>query len=133
MYVAASRGHADVVRLLLEAQADVNHRKSLDGMYLNSPLAAAAHRGHVEVARVLLKAGAGQGPDRVDELNDLLMSVCAIGHVELVPLLLEHGASANGSENPWTGMVTSTPLSLATKYGNAEVARLLVGAGAVQD
>ena len=54
LYVAAQRGHLDVVRTLLEAGADAN--KASDGGH--SPLYFAAQNGRVDVLSILLQGGA---------------------------------------------------------------------------
>lgn len=56
---AATFGHVDTVKLLLEMGADVNQRGG--GMpvgYADTPLIDAAKNGHIEVVKLLLKSGA---------------------------------------------------------------------------
>ena len=45
------KGHAEVVRLLLEAKAEVDSKDSFG----KTPLSWAAHNGHVEVVKLLEK------------------------------------------------------------------------------
>lgn len=61
---SASKGYADVVRLLLDRGADVNaHDMSLGG---STALIAAAFAGHVEIARLLLEKGANVGATNIE-------------------------------------------------------------------
>jgi len=55
IYVAADKGHVEVVRELLNrgAKMDIAYE------FLSSPLCAAAEKGHLEVVRELLNRGAG--------------------------------------------------------------------------
>jgi ankyrin repeat protein len=52
--VAAYNGHLEVVKLLLEKGADIEHKDN-DG---RTPLCVAAYNGHLEVVRLLLEKGA---------------------------------------------------------------------------
>ncbi|MBI2207489.1 MAG: ankyrin repeat domain-containing protein [Candidatus Rokubacteria bacterium] len=56
LIAAAENGHLDVVRLLVDAGADVNRADS-SGF---TPLMGAARAGHAAMARLLLERGAGQ-------------------------------------------------------------------------
>ncbi len=53
IYASAS-GEIEVVKLLLEAGADVNHQSKKG----NTALMYASHNGHIEVVKLLLEAGA---------------------------------------------------------------------------
>ncbi|CAE7256641.1 kidins220b, partial [Symbiodinium microadriaticum] len=119
-YRRGSRGshHADMQQYLAEIGADKDLLRS--GC---TPLARASAKGHLEIVRFLVQArsdqnlrdGSGQGP---------LMHACAHGHLATVEFLLQRRAAPNlrGSSH--------TPLSLAAEKGNAELARLLLAAGA---
>jgi ankyrin repeat protein len=61
LLAAAENGHFDVVRLLVEAGADVNHADS-SGF---TPLMGAARAGHSGMAKFLMERGAR--PDAVDK------------------------------------------------------------------
>ena len=51
--MAAERGHAEIVKLLLDRGSDINAKNS-DGV---TSLMAAAEKGHTEVVRLLLDKG----------------------------------------------------------------------------
>ena len=85
---AAAEGHAEVVQLLLGANADAN---AADG-YGATALAWAARGGHLEAVGALLSGGASV--NAVDEVGDMpLMAACAPGHEAVVARLL--GAKAD--------------------------------------
>ena len=76
--LAAGRGMAAMVRMLLQARADIN--KAAEGA--EAPLCKACAGGHADVVRLLLEAGA----DRT--VGSPLCSACDEGHTEIVQLLL---------------------------------------------
>ena len=101
-------GHAEVVRLLLAAGARVDH----------TTLLYAASMGRAEVMGALLD----ETPHIPDSHRANLLEMAAIdGHVETVRLLLERGARAD-----WMG---GMPLCVAARYGQTEVARLMLTDG----
>ena len=53
-WLAAQKGHLDVLKLLIKAGGDVNQLREGGG----SPLIVASGEGHVECVKVLLAAGA---------------------------------------------------------------------------
>src|SRR5437773_163750 len=55
---ASRNGHERVVRVLLEAGADVNAAAGRGGIFSGTALQGASRNGHERVVRVLLEAGA---------------------------------------------------------------------------
>ncbi|CAE7895532.1 ABCG4, partial [Symbiodinium microadriaticum] len=82
IWFAAVSDKVDVLRLLLEAGAEVGPR--------DRPLLAAAEVGRVEVVRVLLEAGARHEAEDPDD-NEALCAASEHGHLEVVRLLLGAG------------------------------------------
>eukprot|EP00439_Symbiodinium_sp_Y106_P065122 s903_g10.t1 len=112
IWFAAVSDKVDVLRLLLEAGAEVGPRER--------PLLAAAEVGRVEVVRVLLEAGARHEANDPDD-NEALCAASEHGHLEVVRLLLgagfdKHVPSRSGK----------TPSELAAKKGHGEIVRLLL-------
>jgi len=87
VHSAATHGASDVLRMLLDANADpgiVNFRRY-------SPLHAAADNGELTCVRVLVEAGAPI--DRADHYGFTpLHSACAGGHGDIAAFLVERGA-----------------------------------------
>ena len=88
MYLAAGRGHADVVSaLLLELGADVN-APSAGGW---TALQVAAYRGHARTVQVLVSCGAAL--DHAHNQLTALMCAATKGHADCVKALCEAGAN----------------------------------------
>ena len=58
LWVAAAKGHFDVVRLLIKQNAEVDGRTSSN----STPLRAAALHGHLDIVRCLVENGLRTGP-----------------------------------------------------------------------
>jgi hypothetical protein len=84
---ASSRGHTEVVRLLLEAGADVNVTAN-DGQ---TALMRAADYGHVEVLQLLLAAGADVNVKSVNGITALRFATLK-GNNRIVEMLKAAGA-----------------------------------------
>lgn len=118
--IAAKKGHAGTVRLLLKAGAAVNLRQGG-----TTPLLSAAEKGHKEVIKLLLKAGANVNLGQ-SGITPLFIAA-EKGRKKIIPLLLKAGAKVNGEE----GKVTS--LLIAAEKGHNDVIKLLLKAGAIVD
>mmetsp|Transcript_12586 Transcript_12586/g.35359 ORF Transcript_12586/g.35359 Transcript_12586/m.35359 type:complete len:389 (+) Transcript_12586:68-1234(+) len=124
LHVAASNGHVELVRLLVEAGAEVN--KPADGGI--TALHFATMAGHLKVARLLVEE-AGVDLDPVTSSGMTPLHVAAQeGWVELVRLLLEAGAAVNLG----TSSQCLAPIVLAASKGHAEVVRVLVAEGGAE-
>ena len=58
LHVAAYKGHRAVVKVLIDAGADVNTRDTSNRLHFGTPLFLAATHGHASVVHQLIKAGA---------------------------------------------------------------------------
>ena len=120
MFSAAALGYLEVVRMLLEAGADMN----AENQDRSTALMFAAHNGHLEVVQVLLEAGADKNAAKQDGAT-ALMFAAHNGHLEVVQVLLEAGADKNAAKQDG-----ATALMLAAEDGHLEVVQVLLEAGA---
>lgn len=109
--VAARLGHAEVVKVLLAAGADVDHA-DCDGW---TALRAAAWGGHTQVVELLLNAGANVDYCDGDQRTALRAAAWG-GHEEVVSLLLAAGADVNK-----TDCEGRTALIAAAYMGHADI------------
>ena len=115
MFHAASHGHLEVLRLMIEAKAGPE--------VLRESLFAAACKGHTEVVGLLLETGAehGIGQSTRGESCTPLHAAAASGYLEVVRVLIEFGADTNKATS--AGL---TPLHLAAQKGHQEVGQFLL-------
>ena len=110
---ASLEGYTEVVRLLLEAGADVN---AFDGQYRNA-LHAASSAGRVTTVRLLLDQGADvNATDGVR--STALQAAISVGCEKTTRLLLDQGAEHH------------TALQAAVSAGHAKTIQLLLDQGA---
>ena len=126
LHRAASQGDLKSVRVLLENGDDPD--------LLNSdsytPLHLAARNGHVDVARLLLDRGAdpnGEHRNFGRVIRSPLHLAAEYNHVAVVELLASRGAKLNPKTSDWG---QHTPLQLAYRHGNPDVAYVLLREGA---
>jgi len=99
LIAACSEGHAEVVKLLLDAKADANAK---DKDQTNS-LMAAASRGHTEIIDLLLDAGANVNEQNVDGHTALMFAYNGKNQVET--LWERYTQFVKESESPEEGEV----------------------------
>merc|ERR1711992_272726 len=120
--LACFQGRHEVVSLLLDRKANVEHRAKT-GL---TPLMEAASGGYTEVGRVLLDKGADVNAAPVPSSRDTALTIAADkGHYRFVELLLSRGAQVDvrnkkGNSSLW----------LAANGGHLDVVQLLHSAGA---
>ncbi|KAI5859496.1 hypothetical protein GGS23DRAFT_320106 [Durotheca rogersii] len=121
---AAYDGTIDIVRLLLEAGADVN---AAEGWALQT----AATEGHYEVVLELLEHGVDVNAivdDENFEAGTALQGACEAGRTHIVSLLLDRGADPNLGGGP-----DAPPVVAATIRAEEEILEFLVKAKADLD
>jgi cytohesin len=154
---AASGGHEDTAKFLMQNGADVRFRAK-DG---TGPVSEAVHADHITLARLFIDSGAkcslhhavqcnhlakarqllseGAGVQEEDDRHmDSPMGVAIWNDsTEMVQLLMEFGASPNdqepikpSSDGPYGG---NTPLHDAVHKGSAKMVKLLLAQGADPD
>ena len=118
MRMAAGKGHEEVVRLLLDEDANVNppgpsypfRQQFGESKSFATPLHAAAKNNHLDVLKLLLERGADPNIPNDDENTALHLAASNNFH-EGVGLLLQHGATADSQGT------RGAPLHVAAFYG----------------
>jgi serine/threonine-protein phosphatase 6 regulatory ankyrin repeat subunit B len=122
LMIATHEGHAKVVKLLLDKDADVNATRTTDGV---TALWIASHKGHPEIVKLLLAAKADVNAKKTTDGETPLWIASHEGHAEVVKLLL--AAKADFTIKAKDG---KTALWIAKHEGHKEVVKLLEKAGA---
>lgn len=117
LIVACEKGRADIVRLLLDAGANVN-QKSMN-KYEESPLSVAVGGCDIRIMKILLDKGASVN-DSTSNGKTVLHMACWYGDNHIVYTLLEYGADVNATDNRGY-----TPLLSACERGNINAVRYL--------
>jgi len=115
--LACRQGKQDIVELLLESGANVNHRNKAG----NTPLLEACSQGHVNAARMLLDRGADLDTPTETTLDSALTWACTLGNERVVDLLLSWNTDVEHRTKDGC-----TALMFASLAGHVEVARMLL-------
>ena len=132
LHSAAYYGYVEVVRFLLEHNADANSRNSEGCTPLHCPPIGGGARCDdpnvprqlADVARLLLQHGADVNAQSDDDSTPLHLAASS-GTLEVARVLLEHGATVIKEDNEGR-----TPFQVALGRGNDEIMRLLSEHGA---
>jgi len=139
LWIAAQKGHLEVVKLLLERGALIEAKNSKN----ITPLLVAAEEGRFEVVKLLLEKGALIEAKNSNKATPLWMAA-QNGHLEIVALLLEKGAAVDARTDDSVTMVYDrangtvstkrnygvTPLWMAAQNGHIKVVASLLKNGA---
>ena len=120
LYVAAYKGHLQVVQMLLTAGSNLNR----EGGFYGYALQVASRRGHTEIVCLLLQAGADVNA-RGGNFGSALQAASTGGHLEIVRLLLQAGADVNAQCGEFGSALQAAPFR-----GHIEIVRSLLQAGA---
>lgn len=133
LHVAASGGHADIVRLLLEHGADVHALSNIYGEPPGTPphvsaLLLAPQQPDIEVLELLLDADSPEAANFQESASSglsftPLMHAARFAHLDMVKLLLDKGADTsktNSLRNNYRA------LEFAIQSGNPDVVKLLI-------
>jgi ankyrin repeat protein len=120
LYGAASKGHMDIVEMLLDRDADIDANSNTYG----TPLYAATENGRVKVMELLIQrkakinliGGPGRRPLNIAAFN---------GDIEAVGILINNGADIDPDEEYWYG----SALGAAARRGHTDVVKLLLSKG----
>ncbi len=120
LVAAARNGNMEIVKLLVDADADVSYHAKGD----ETPLMAASLYGHVHIVQYLVENGANVNEQLKGDGTALLVASRA-GHLEIVDYLISQQADVNSQVNG-----DGTALICAVREGHYEVAKLLLDNGA---
>ena len=130
LYEAASNGHFKVVKILMNAGAEIDK----GNRYRISPLSIASLHGHKDVVRMLLNGGADPNSTDINGETSLIRSAKNVispqnnvkNLTDVVQLLLDGGADPNMGTN----VKGITALHIAAIEDHCDVAQLLLERGA---
>lgn len=123
--IAATKGHTEIVRLLLDSGCDVNIKardRTLSGELIGgfTALHTASAKGNEEIVKLLLEKGANV--HLVSATNDTALNFAATnGKTNTMRLLIEAGSDVNHR-----GHLNATPLIITSSLGHTECVRLLI-------
>jgi ankyrin repeat protein len=114
--MAARTGKTDAIRVLVEAGANVNAKETWGG---TTALMWAVAEGHVDAVRMLIDAGAD-----VNARSNYVAAANGRGFEGRTPVANRADPKVEEFASGWL-----TPLTLAAREGDVEMARILVNAG----
>lgn len=117
--LACRQGKLDIVQLLLQSGAHVNHRNKAG----NTPLLEACSQGHVTVANYLLENGSKIDAPTETTLDSALTWACTLGNTCIVEALLQKNADVEHRTKDGC-----TALMFACLAGHRDVAEKLLDA-----
>jgi len=120
LMMAARTGKIDAIRVLIDARASVNAKETWGG---TTPLMWAASERHADAARMLIAAGAD-----VNARSHYVAAANGRGFEGRTPVSNRAEPTPEDFASGWL-----TPLMLAAREGDVELARILVDAGAEID
>jgi ankyrin repeat protein len=126
---AAAYGNLEIVKLLVEAGADLNGRVA----YGDVPLIKAAEHKNDDILVYLIEQGADVNTPNAFGITPFI-GYCGEGDLERAQLAAKHGGDMNSSfvskTNQHTGEKNMSPLQAAAAAGRLEVVELLLSLGA---
>ena len=132
LFAAIENDDVEMVRLLVEAGADVNAAEGFGG---NTPLHEAVEKGDTEIVKILVAAGADVEAEGFMSRTPLSLAA-EEGATEIIQILLGPGPDAGTSADDEDKEAASAPpmgseaLFTAIENDDVEMVRLLVEAGA---
>ena len=121
LLIASMTGRVDIVKLLVDAKADVNAAAKTNGF---TPLFVASQTGRVDIVKLLVDAKADVNAADKDGVTPLYNASTG-GHVNIVKLLVDAKADVNAAEKDGV-----TPLLIASRRGHVNIVKLLLDAKA---
>ena len=116
LWCSSGAGHFEIVRMLVESSADVNHPTCTN----STPLRAACFDGRLEIVKYLVEHCADITiPNKYD--NTCLMIACYRGHHPVVSYLSEHGADPDAKAH-----CGATALHFSAERGHLNIVTELI-------
>ncbi|XP_065897906.1 protein fem-1 homolog A-like [Dysidea avara] len=119
LWGASTRNHVEVVKMLLDAGADVNKPTAIG----STPLRGAAFNGHCDTMNVLIEHGADLNYANVLGQSPLLTSIMR-GHLEAAKLLLDKGAQQDTKT-----IHNHSVMHAAAAGGDTDILKMLLDCG----
>ena len=137
LYIASSRGYANVVRSLVDLGANLNarcldHDTVFGDQVWWTPLHAAIYNDHPDIAVLLLEGGADP-ETRSSEDQTALGMASSRGQANVVRSLIDRGADLNAKSKDWDDDgydVECAPLLIAIEENCQDIVLLLLEGGA---
>ncbi|XP_035684188.1 dynein heavy chain 12, axonemal-like [Branchiostoma floridae] len=127
LHVAAAAGHADVLRVLVEADSSPVDPRDREG---NTPLLTAVFKGHEECVKVLLDSGADPNIFNRNETTPLWRAIQK-DHWSICQLLIDRGARISRLyENGWVMLAHRLVTAGPVQKGHWSICQLLIDRGA---
>ena len=121
--MAAKKGYLDIVKYLIEADADVNLQDKKGDL----ALIMAANQGHIDTVRYLIEANASVNMQNEEGATALLLAA-QNGHMDIVKCLIQLNSNVNmQSKDGYTALI------VAAQKGNMDIVRYLIEANAKVD
>ncbi|KAH8372821.1 hypothetical protein KR009_005386 [Drosophila setifemur] len=111
LWVAAGMGHLQIVKMLVQAGAAINHNTKAQ----SSPLRAACYEGRLDIVEFLIEHGADVNATNLFN-NNTLMIAAYKGHHLVVNTLLQNGSRADDQ-----ALCGATALHYAAESGHLDV------------
>eukprot|EP00729_Bicosta_minor_P000618 gene618-biopygen24779 len=123
VWLAAKKGHRDVVKVLVAHNADVNQATTDTG---STPMYVAAQQGHVEMVQALVASNADVNQATTTDGATPVYIAAYNGHIDVLTALVASNANVNQVKTD-TG---STPVYIAAQEGHVNVVTALVAGNA---
>lgn len=117
---AAVNGKLDLVKILVEAKANINARDAKGG----TALFGASARGHTEIVEFLWKHGADLEASEAEQKTTPLMIAAQNGHSPIVKMLMAGGAQVNSKDK-----YGATAVLHAQEKGYTRIVEMLTAVG----
>lgn len=125
LMLACRQGSFPMIKLLVDADANINSQDSRDG---SSPVMMCAQRGNLEAVKYMMARG-GDLQKRTRCAETALHLAAGNDHLDVVEYILQHGPPGAAGVNAMD-ISSCTPLHRAVRGRNPDVVRALINAGA---